>query len=275
MKSELGLEEPDPLRARRLGIHTQYEAVVFMRTDCDVCRSEGLAAHSRMLLSAGGREILATLHQVASDLLATNEIGLSESAWSRLGADEGAAIYVRHPEPAESFGRVRARMFGNRLGDNDFASVLSDVSSGRYSDIELAAFIAGTSAFPLDEGETVALTRCMVEVGDRLVWPCGTVVDKHCVGGLPGNRTTSIVVAIVAAHGPMPKTSSRAITSPAGTADTMETVAPVDLTIAQIRRVVEQESGCIVWGGAVRLSPADDVLIARSTSIPRGNWLHR
>ncbi|MDX8450689.1 thymidine phosphorylase family protein [Mesorhizobium captivum] len=256
------LGEPAPLRARRLGIHTQHEAVVFMRTDCHVCRSEGLTAHSRVLLLAGGREVLATLYQVSSDLLAANEIGLSESAWSRLGADEGAAIYVRHPEPVESFSRVRARMFGNRLGDQDFAPILSDISSGRYSDIELAAFITGTSAFPLDEPETVALTRSMVEVGDRLGWPGGTVVDKHCVGGLPGNRTTPIVVAIVAANGlTMPKTSSRAITSPAGTADTMETLAPVDLTIEQIRRVVEEESGCVVWGGAVRLSPADDVLI--------------
>jgi thymidine phosphorylase len=59
----------------------------------------------------------------------------------------------------------------------------------------------------------------------------------------------------------MPKTSSRAITSPAGTADTMETLAPVELDTAAIRRVVEQEGGCVVWGGAVRLSPADDIFI--------------
>ena len=59
----------------------------------------------------------------------------------------------------------------------------------------------------------------------------------------------------------MPKTSSRAITSPAGTADTMETLAPVDLDVATMRRVVEREGGCIAWGGAVRLSPADDILI--------------
>jgi thymidine phosphorylase len=59
----------------------------------------------------------------------------------------------------------------------------------------------------------------------------------------------------------MPKTSSRAITSPAGTADTMETLAPVDLDLAAMRRVVEREGGCVVWGGAVRLSPVDDMLI--------------
>jgi thymidine phosphorylase len=88
------------------------------------------------------------------------------------------------------------------------------------------------------------------------------VLDKHCVGGLPGNRTTPIVVAIIAAAGyRIPKTSSRAITSPAGTADTMEVMAPVALDLPAMRRVVEREGGCIVWGGKVRLSPADDVLI--------------
>jgi thymidine phosphorylase len=88
------------------------------------------------------------------------------------------------------------------------------------------------------------------------------VLDKHCVGGLPGNRTTPIVVAIIAALGHrIPKTSSRAITSPAGTADTMEVMAPVALDLEAMRRVVEREGGCVVWGGNVRLSPADDVLI--------------
>ena len=102
----------------------------------------------------------------------------------------------------------------------------------------------------------------MVASGDRLDWGAGPIVDKHCVGGLPGNRTTPIVVAIVAACGlTIPKTSSRAITSPAGTADVMETMAPVDLDLPAMRRVVEREGGCVVWGGAVRLSPIDDTLI--------------
>ncbi|MFO2535765.1 thymidine phosphorylase, partial [Legionella pneumophila serogroup 1] len=98
--------------------------------------------------------------------------------------------------------------------------------------------------------------------GDRLSWSSPLIVDKHCVGGLPGNRTTLVVVPIVAAFGlTIPKTSSRAITSPAGTADTMETLAPVSLSPKAMCHVVEKENGCIVWGGAVSLSPADDVLI--------------
>ena len=44
-------------------------------------------------------------------------------------------------------------------------------------------------------------------------------------------------------------------------ADTMQTLAPVELTLEQMRRVVEREGGCVVWGGAMALSPADDMLI--------------
>src|SRR5690606_25811529 len=132
----------------------------------------------------------------------------------------------------------------------------------RYSDVHIASFLTACTTLPLDLDETRGLTRAMVDTGVRIAWDAPMVLDKHCVGGLPGNRTTPLVVAIVAAHGLIiPKTSSRAITSPAGTADTMETMAPVDLPIEHIRRVVEQEGGCVVWGGAMQLSPADDIMI--------------
>jgi len=102
----------------------------------------------------------------------------------------------------------------------------------------------------------------MLKTGEQLHWDHPVVADKHCVGGLPGNRTTPIVVAIGAAAGlVMPKTSSRAITSPAGTADTMETLTRVTLDTAELRRVVETVGASLVWGGALNLSPADDILI--------------
>jgi thymidine phosphorylase len=89
------------------------------------------------------------------------------------------------------------------------------------------------------------------------------VADKHCIGGIPGNRTSMLVVPIVAAHGmPIPKTSSRAITSPAGTADTMEVLCNVDVPLPRLLEVVHAERGCLAWGGNARLSPADDVLIS-------------
>jgi thymidine phosphorylase len=163
---------------------------------------------------------------------------------------------------------VRAKIHGNRLDAAALAEVIQDVAHGYYSDIHIASFLTACAGERLDRQETIDLTRAMVAVGERLSWPRDLVLDKHSVGGLPGNRTTPIIVPIVAAAGLlMPKTSSRAITSPAGTADTMETLAPVDLDAAAIRRVVDKEGGCIVWGGAARLSPADDLLIRVERSL--------
>ncbi len=253
---------PPGLRAKRLGLLTQDEAIVLMRSDCHVCRSEGLSARSRVLLRSGEHEVIATLYQVDNGWIGSEEAGLSEAAWTRLRAKDGASITVSHPPHVESFADVRRRIYGGRLDERAFRAVIGDVVAGRYADVHLAAFLTACSAFPLDIAEITGLTRAMVDSGERLSWSAPLVVDKHSVGGLPGNRTTPIVVAIAASLGlVMPKTSSRAITSPSGTADTMETLAPVDLDLAAIRRVVEAEGGCIAWGGAVRLAPADDVLI--------------
>lgn len=253
---------PGPLRLRRLGIDTYQEPVLYMHRDCPVCHSEGFEAHSRVEMLFEGRSIVATLNVVSGDFLAAGEAGLSEAAWRLLRAVEGAPVTLRHPRPLESLGHLRAKVYGRRLTDGGIQAIVADVAAGRYSDLQLAAFVTACAGDRLDLPETVALTRAMVGAGERIQWGPGPVMDKHCVGGLPGNRTTMIVVPIVAACGlRMPKTSSRAITSPAGTADAMETVAPVDLDVAAIRRVVDRTGGCIVWGGSVRLSPADDILI--------------
>jgi thymidine phosphorylase len=213
-------------------------------------------------VSYGPSSLIATLNVVTDSLLASDEVSLSDAAWKMLGADEGALVTLSHPQPVGSLSLVRRKLYGERLSQAEFAGIIGDVVAGRYSAIELTAFVAACTGARLDFPEIVGLTQAMIDVGDRLTWPHPIVVDKHSVGGLPGNRTTMLVVPIVAAAGlVIPKTSSRAITSPAGTADAMETVAPVTLDVPAMRRVVEREGGCIVWGGAVRLSPADDVII--------------
>jgi thymidine phosphorylase len=250
------------MRLMRSGIDTYSEPIVYMRPDCDVCRSEGFVALTRVLMRVRGKELVATVNVVTADWLEPGVAGLSESAWVALQPLPEDTASFSHPEPASSAGALRAKVFGQRLGEQDFLHLMRDAVSSRLSDIELAAFVTACAGDQLDHAETTALTRAMIAVGRRLDWGGDTVLDKHCVGGLPGNRTTPIVVAIVAAAGHrIPKTSSRAITSPAGTADVMEQMAPVELEIDAMRRVVEREGGCVIWGGRVRLSPADDVLI--------------
>jgi thymidine phosphorylase len=260
--TQAGAPATNRLRLRRLGIDTYQEPVLYMHRDCHVCHSEGFEAQSRVEVALNGRTIVATLNVVNGDFLSSSEAGLSEAAWRLLHASDGDWASFHHPAPLESLTHVRAKVYGRRLASAAFDAIIADVAAGRYSDLHLAAFVTACAGDHLDLQETISLTRAMVSVGERMHWGPGLVMDKHCVGGLPGNRTTMIIVPIVAACGlRMPKTSSRAITSPAGTADTMETVAPVMLEVEDIRRVVERTGGCVVWGGGVRLSPADDVLI--------------
>lgn len=253
---------PAQLRAVRAGIDTYQAPVVYMRLDCHVCRSEGFESQARVELTAGDRKLIATVHHVIAPWLKEDEAGLSEAAWRALGLQGGELLSVRHPPVLESLRYIRSKTFGVELDYERLLVIMKDVAASRISDLHLASFVTACAGDRMTRGETVALTRAMIDVGDQLRWPFSPIVDKHCVGGLPGNRTTPLVVAIATACGAvMPKTSSRAITSPAGTADTMETMAPVTLDVPAMRRVVEQEGGCIVWGGAVRLSPPDDVLI--------------
>jgi thymidine phosphorylase len=157
---------------------------------------------------------------------------------------------------------VRGKIHGATLTIAELTDVVEDLVSRAYLDMEVAVFLIACASF-LTADETVALTQAMIASGSRLAWNRPLVTDKHCIGGIPSNRTTLIVAPIVAAHGLLfPKTSSRAITSPAGTADSMEVLARVDLNEAEMLAVVERCGACIVWGGRVDLAPADDVLIS-------------
>lgn len=256
------MNTPVVLKAHRIGIETYKQAIIFIRSDCEVCKAEGFELPSRINIMLKDRFVIATLNVVDPKLLPLKTAGLSEFAWELLGAKEGDHICLSHLMPLNSLSYVRGKIFDQIFTEEQLQNIIHDIAKGYYSDAQIASFITACAGGRLNQEEIFMLTRAMINVGSKLTWNAKQVVDKHCVGGLPGNRTTLIVVPIVAAFGlTIPKTSSRAITSPAGTADTMEVLTKVDLSIAQMREVVEQENGCIVWGGSVDLSPADDILI--------------
>lgn len=250
------------LKLKRLHIDTQIEHVVYMAKNCSVYKSEGFESLSRVQVTLNNKSLIANLNIIDNGMLHLGEAGLSENAWLLLNANEGDEVSFSHPKPVESMAFVRAKIYGKMLSKEHFTEILTDIVQGRYSNIEISAFITACAGDHLSIEEISALSKAMVDTGQHLHWNKSVVVDKHCVGGLPGNRTTPIVVSIVAAAGlTIPKTSSRAITSPAGTADTMETITRVDLDLNEIKQVVDQENGCLAWGGSVKLSPADDIVI--------------
>jgi len=252
------------LALRRVAIDTYRENVVYLHRDCAVYRAEGFQALSKVEIRANGRRILATLNVVDDQaIVGCNELGLSEDAFLQLGVNDGHTASVSQAEPPESIEALHRKIAGERLDLEDFRGIVRDIAELRYSKIELTAFVVAINRDELDREEVYFLTEAMVASGRTLDWHERLVVDKHCIGGIPGNRTSMLVVPIVAAHGMLcPKTSSRAITSPAGTADTMEVLANVELPFELLADIVRDHRGCLAWGGAANLSPADDVLIS-------------
>lgn len=251
------------LKLVNLGIDTRNEYMVFMRKDCPVCISEGFEALNRIKVSKGAKSIVASLIVFENEAQLNHEqLSLSDAAIDALGAHEGELLALSHLNALDSMSDVRKKIYGHRLNQVEFDRIMKDVVNRNLSNIQLSAFLASCTGDSLNNDEVIALTNAMINVGFKLKWDNKKVYDKHCIGGLPGNRTTPLVVSIAAAAGlTIPKTSSRAITSPAGTADTMEVMTNVNLTTEQMKRVVQQEGGCLAWGGSVQLSPADDILI--------------
>jgi thymidine phosphorylase len=252
------------LTLRHILIDTYQENVAYMHRECEVYRAEGFKALSKVAIMANGNTILATLNVVEDiSIVACGELGLSMDAFARMGVADGHPVTVSQAEPPESISALNRKINGERLNQNDFRAIVHDIAEHHYSKIELTAFVVATNRDELDREEVYFLTEAMVDAGQRLDWQEPLVVDKHCIGGIPGNRTSMLLVPIVAAHGILcPKTSSRAITSPAGTADTMEVLANVELPMVQLQDIVHTHRGCLAWGGTANLSPADDVLIS-------------
>ena len=252
------------LATRRIGIDTYHENVAYLHRDCAVYRAEGFQALSKISVHANGQRILATLNVVDDlSIVGCDELGLSEDAFAQLGVEDGHTASLWHAEQPASIAALNRKIGGERLDQQEFSAVIRDIAARRYSKIELTAFIVSTHRNELDREEVYFLTQAMVASGHKLQWHEPLVLDKHCIGGIPGNRTSMLVVPIVAEHGLLcPKTSSRAIPSPAGTADTMEVLARVELGLRELGDIVRAQRGCLAWGGTADLSPADDVLIS-------------
>ncbi|RJQ35924.1 thymidine phosphorylase [Candidatus Microgenomates bacterium] len=156
---------------------------------------------------------------------------------------------------------IRKKLLGKKLTYDEIYSIMDQIAQKKLGNVLTTYFAASGYSKGFNNKELYYLTKAMVETGEKLHFT-GIVADKHCIGGVPGTRTTLIVVPIIAAAGfTIPKSSSRAITTPGGTADDMEVLAKVEFSREQIYKIVEKTNGCIVWGGSFRIAPADDVMI--------------
>ncbi len=196
------------------------------------------------------------------NFLKPGEFAVSDDVLDYLKVRPGHILDVNLVSKPNSSVFITKKMNGRTLTREEIYAIIKDIVDNALSEAEIAQFVVGVYKNGMSNKETIWLTEAMFKTGTALKWHHKIIADKHSVGGIPGNRTTPIVVAICAAAGViMPKTSSRAITSAAGTADTIETITKVDLSPGELKKVVNKVGACLAWGGSLGLAPADDKLI--------------
>jgi putative thymidine phosphorylase len=205
---------------------------------------------------------LSVIVDTVKDMIRENEIAVSSELGKRLNLRNGTGVSVTLSSPPESLEFIKKKLDKKRLSSKEISEIIEDIVDNSLSEVEVALFISAMYQKGMTEKETIWLIDSILKTGNRLSLRKKLVVDKHCIGGIPGNRTTPIVVPICAAKGLVfPKTSSRAITSAAGTADSVETIARVEFSIKEIQEIIMKTNACMVWGGSLGLVPADDKLI--------------
>jgi AMP phosphorylase len=221
----------------------------------------GIGIPTRLKISYKGKTIT-VIPNVTKTLVEKGYIGLYEEVSSVLKVKDGEEVDINLAQFPESLTYIKKKLKGKKLEYEEFYKIVKDVVEGNLTEVEIASFVIGLHSFGLDLNEAASLTMAMVETGEKLELKKKIILDKHNIGGSIGDKTSMLLVPIIASLGyTIPKTSSRAITSPAGTADKVETIMPVDLTIEEMKKVVEKTNGCLVWGGALHLAPADDIFI--------------
>lgn len=215
----------------------------------------------RTILKYDSKE-LAVMVDVSDDLVQHGEVGIYKDLLDELGIKSGAKIEIIHMDRPDSITHIRQKMDGKVLSKDEIQEIIQDLMDNKLSEVELAAWVSAVYIRGLSDSEIIGLTNSIVSSGEQMDFGVKPICDKHCIGGVAGNRTSMIIVPIIAAAGLyIPKSSSRSITSAAGTADVMELLAPVDLKMDEVKDIVLKAKGCIVWGGGLNLASADDRLI--------------
>lgn len=209
-----------------------------------------------------GKKKLTVLIDVTSELVKQGEVGVFRDVSQELKLKEGEEVEILHMNRPASLEYIKKKLDGGILTEKEVFTIVEEIMDGKLSEIETAAWVSSAYINGFSDEEIIALTNATVASGEQLVLGKSPIADKHSIGGVAGNRTTMVIVPIIAALDIyIPKTSSKAITSASGTADTMSLLAGVEFSIDEMREIVLKTHGAIVWGGGMKLAPVDDKLI--------------
>jgi putative thymidine phosphorylase len=226
----------------------------------------GVKIKGRILIKTLSRNTksVSAIIDTTKTLVKENEIAISSELKERLSLKEGQKVDVDLSPSPQSMIFIKKKLNKGALSQSQINEIIKDIVDNSLSEAEIALFVSSMYENGMNMTETIYLIKSILHSGRilKLKLKNKLIVDKHSIGGIPGNRTTPILVSICAAAGLIvPKSSSRAITTPAGTADVMETVANVEFSINELEKIVEKAGACLIWGGSLEIVPADEKII--------------
>ena len=153
---------------------------------------------------------------------------------------------------------------GEALADREIADLIAAYVRDEVPDYQMSAFAMAVYFSGMSAGEVAALTRAMIESGDRFTHPDGPpVVDKHSTGGI-GDKVSLVLAPLVACAGcRVPMVSGRGLGITGGTLDKLESIPgfnvhlDLDTASTQLRDI-----GVVMMGQTERFCPADKRLYA-------------
>uniref|UniRef100_A0A7C4DAI4 AMP phosphorylase n=1 Tax=Staphylothermus marinus TaxID=2280 RepID=A0A7C4DAI4_STAMA len=224
-------------------------------------RELGLNSNSRVKLIKGDRSISATV-ALTKTVVERGKILVSPDVAYLLKLSKVDELGIKPLPVISSLITLHKRIRGERLTQDETYRFVKDVVEGSLSEAEIATFLVSQMFYELSEDELYNLIVAMVETGSKISFE-ERVYDIHSIGGVPGNGKVALIsVPTIAAAGLLiPKTSSRAITSAAGTADIMEVLANVCFTAEELKEIARKVRAALVWGGKLNLAPADDIFV--------------
>lgn len=207
-----------------------------------------------------GKKLISIIN-IVSGLLKEEEMAISEEISKNLNLKNKEYVDVKILEPPHSMILIKKKLEGKKFNKKEIEEIIQDIKNNALTEVEVAFFVSAICTNSMSLEEIKNLTKAILDSGKKIKLK-GKIADKHCIGGVAGNRTTPVIVSICASTGLIiPKTSSRAITSAAGTADVIETISKVDFSIKEIKKIIKKTNACLVWGGALSLAPVDDKII--------------
>lgn len=228
----------------------------------DTAKRIGINTQDRILIETKNSEKFFTIVDTITDLVKEDQIALSSELQERLSLKKNEPVEVSISSTPRSVKYIRKKLHKEKLSNAEINAIVRDINNNSISEAEIALFVSSMYKQGMTIQETIYLTNAILKTGNKLKLGQKLIVDKHSIGGIPGNRTTPLVVSICAAAGlTFPKTSSRAITSAAGTADVIESVAKVDFSIKELEKIIKKTGASLVWGGSLGLVPADSKII--------------